>query len=106
VTPTEIDDAKHVYHIYGVHVCDRDELLRSLQAGGVGCAIHYPVPIHRQRAYESMGHKKGDFPLSEKSADRELSLPMFAEMTDEQIHFVAETLADLIDRREVKVHCA
>ncbi|MDX9906525.1 MAG: DegT/DnrJ/EryC1/StrS family aminotransferase [Bacteroidales bacterium] len=90
--PVEADFARHVYHIYAIRTERRDALLNFLQGRGIGCGIHYPVPIHLQEAYRHMGHKSGDFPIAEKLAATTLSLPMFPELTEEQITYVADAI--------------
>ncbi len=95
VLPRELEYARHVYHLYVVQSDRRDELQRKLAAAGVQTGIHYPVPIHLQPAYSSLGYRAGDFPETEKQSQRLLSLPMFAELTDEQINLVAEALKHL-----------
>jgi dTDP-4-amino-4,6-dideoxygalactose transaminase len=89
-TPIEIPDVEHVYHLYVVQAANRDGLQAQLQADGVATGIHYPVPIHLQPAYADLGHEKGSFPVTEQAATRILSLPMFAELTQEDVEFVAE----------------
>jgi len=94
--PHEAEYAKHVYHVYAVRVANRDAVMDALKEKGVGCGIHYPVPLHLQKAYAELGHNKGDFPVAEQSASEFLSLPMFPELTDEQIQYVADTLRQVI----------
>lgn len=96
VLPREADYAKHVYHIYGIRVRRRDELVAALKQQGISCGIHYPVPIHLQRAYEFLGHGKGSFPVAEKCAEDTLSLPMFPELTTEQIGTVSSAITSFI----------
>jgi len=84
----EADFAQSVYHLYVILVGDRDGLQAFLTEQGVGTGLHYPLPLHLQKAYAAMGFKKGDFPASERTADRLLSLPMYAELTHEQIEYV------------------
>jgi dTDP-4-amino-4,6-dideoxygalactose transaminase len=93
--PREMDYARHIYHLYVVQSDARDALQQRLTAAGVQTGIHYPVPIHLQLAYSSMGHKPGDFPESERQAQRILSLPMYPELTAEQIEKVAEAIGNL-----------
>jgi dTDP-4-amino-4,6-dideoxygalactose transaminase len=93
--PREMPYARHIYHLYVVQTNERDALQKRLSEAGVQTGIHYPVPVHLQPAYASMGHKPGDFPESERQAARVLSLPMFPELTDEQIKRVAEAIGDL-----------
>ena len=90
--PQELPYARHIYHLYVVQTGARDELQKHLSAEGIQTGIHYPVPVHLQPAYASLGHKAGDFPEAERQAARVLSLPMFPELTDEQIARVAESV--------------
>jgi dTDP-4-amino-4,6-dideoxygalactose transaminase len=92
VLPREMDYARHVYHVYAVQSDNRDELQKSLTAAGVQSGVHYPIPIHLQPAYASLGYKQGDLPVTEALAERVLSLPMFPELSDEQIDRVAEAV--------------
>ena len=93
VAPTQASYSKSVYHLYVVRTPFRDELQKHLSEAGVGTGIHYPVPVHLQRAYAAMGWKKDDFPVSENAADQILSLPMFAGLTSDQQKRVAESIA-------------
>ncbi len=87
--PKEADYASHVYHVYAVRVKGRDALMRALADDQIGCAIHYPIPVHLQQAYRSLGLCRGTLPVAEKCADEFISLPMFAELTPDQIAMVA-----------------
>jgi dTDP-4-amino-4,6-dideoxygalactose transaminase len=98
--PREMDYARHVYHLYVVESEARDELQKHLAAAGVQTGIHYPVPIHLQPAYASLGHRAGDFPEAERQSARVLSLPMFAELTDEQIASVVDSVAEFHARTQ------
>ena len=89
VLPREMDYAQHIYHIFAVRVRNRDALMATLNEKGIGCGIHYPVPVHLQEAYSFLGMRKGQFPVAEKCAEEMVSLPMFAELTEEQIEYVA-----------------
>jgi dTDP-4-amino-4,6-dideoxygalactose transaminase len=93
VTPVEADFSKSVYHLYVVKTQSRDELQEHLKESGVATGIHYPIPVHLQKAYASMGWKKGDFPVSEAAAEQILSLPMYAGLTPEQQNTVADGIA-------------
>lgn len=93
--PQEMPYAQHVYHLYVVQSDARDWLQESLSLAGVQTGIHYPIPIHLQPAYASLNHRRGDFPEAERQAGRVLSLPMFPELTDEQIMKVSEHLSSL-----------
>jgi dTDP-4-amino-4,6-dideoxygalactose transaminase len=93
VAPVESEGSKSVYHLYVVRTPYRDELQKHLNEAGIGTGIHYPIPVHIQQAYSSLGWKKGDLPESEKAGDQILSLPMFAGLTKEQQQRVAESVA-------------
>ncbi len=88
--PREAGFAESAWHVYVVRHSRRDDLKKHLEAGGVGCALHYPLPLHLQKCYASLGHKPGDFPVAEKAARECLSLPIYPELTDAQIKRVAE----------------
>lgn len=96
VTPLEASYARHVYHVYAIRVQQRDLVLRHLQEKGVGCAVHYPVPIHLQEACRNLGYEKGAFPIAERLADEFLSLPMFPELTHEQVEYVARCVSEAV----------
>lgn len=98
--PQEMSYARHVYHLYVVQAEERDELQKDLAEAGVQTGIHYPVPIHLQPAYAFLGYGRGSFPVTEGQASRVLSLPMFPELTDEQISIVAKSIhASQMDRQ-------
>lgn len=90
--PETLPGNEHVFHLYVVRVPERDEVLRRLNAAGVGAGIHYPVPVHLQGAFSQLGHERGDFPITEAAADEILSLPLFPEITFEQQAQVADEL--------------
>jgi dTDP-4-amino-4,6-dideoxygalactose transaminase len=87
--PYTLPDVRHVYHLYVVRSQRRDDLLARLTANGVGVGIHYPVPLHRQPAYAGLG-MTGDFPETDRAAAEVLSLPMYPELTREQVCHVAD----------------
>ncbi len=97
ITPQEAEYAEHVYHIYAVRVenQNRDDFMAKLADEAVACGIHYPVPLHLQQAYESLGYKDGDFPVAEKCCRQIVSLPMFPELTEEQIEYVAAKIKNI-----------
>jgi len=82
----------HVFHLYVVRVARRDEVLAALNREGIGAGIHYPVPIHLQGAFKHLGHWEGSFPEAERAADEMISLPLFAEITEEQQERVVKAL--------------
>jgi dTDP-4-amino-4,6-dideoxygalactose transaminase len=90
--PREAAYAESAYHLYVVRHPRRDDLKKHLDANGVGCALHYPLPLHLQKCYANLGHKAGDFPVAEKAARECLSLPIYPELTDAQIRRVAEAV--------------
>jgi dTDP-4-amino-4,6-dideoxygalactose transaminase len=95
-TPFEADYARHVYHIYAIRVQERDEVRRFLEEKGVGCGVHYPIPIHLQEACRGLGYTEGAFPIAEDLARKFLSLPMFPELTEEETEYVAECVSEAV----------
>jgi len=92
-TPQSMPYGAPVHHVYPLLTPERDETQRALQAVGIQTGIHYPIPVHLLEAHRDLGYRAGDFPVSEKIASQELSLPMFAELTDSQIEAVVEQVA-------------
>lgn len=99
--PKEMPENKHVYHLYVIKVNTsaeqkNPELRNKLQAylleNKISTGLHYPVPLHLQNCFRLLGHKHGDFPETEKLAETGLSLPMYPELSDEQIEYVADTI--------------
>jgi dTDP-4-amino-4,6-dideoxygalactose transaminase len=93
-TPKIPEDYSHVFHQYTIRVNDRDALHRALTEKKIGNAVYYPVPLHLQPLYKSLGHKLGDFPNSEQAAREALSLPMFPELRIDQLERVVEVVAE------------
>jgi dTDP-4-amino-4,6-dideoxygalactose transaminase len=91
-TPFEDKRCRHVYYMYEISVKQRDELMKYLDENGISTGIHYPIPLHLQGALSYLGYKKGDFPTAEKQANEILSIPMYPELTEEQIIFVADKI--------------
>lgn len=96
VTPFEAPDRKHVYHVYALLVQDRDAVMKVLTERGIGCGIHYPIPVHLQDAYQGLGGGVGDFPIAERCASEFISLPMYPELTPTQRSRVIETVGEAI----------
>lgn len=92
----EAEFAESVYHLYVILVNDRDGLQSFLNSKGIATGLHYPLPLHLQKAYTYLGHSKGDFPITENIADRLLSLPMFPELTRDQIEYVVQSIKEYI----------
>ncbi len=95
--PFEMEYSKHVYHLFVIQVlaeegqertAKRDALQKYLGEKGIATGLHYPIPLHLQPCFANLGYKKGDFPVTEALAEQGLSLPMFAELTDEQVEYI------------------
>jgi dTDP-4-amino-4,6-dideoxygalactose transaminase len=95
-TPVEHVGNTHIYHLYVVRVPRRDELQAFLKERGIFTGIHYPVPNHLQPAMKSLGYKQGDFPVTEKMVSEIISLPMFAELTEDEIEAVASSVKEFL----------
>lgn len=117
IVPVEMNYAKHVYHLFVIRMADgkietRDRLADFLNDKGIATGLHYPIPLHLQECFRHLGYKKGDFPIAENLARTGLSLPMFAELTDDQISYVASSIAGFFkilnstESREESVHRA
>jgi dTDP-4-amino-4,6-dideoxygalactose transaminase len=97
--PSEAADARSAWHLYVIRVGHRDALREHLASRGISTGVHYPIPIHLQPAYQDLGHKAGDFPISESCARSILSLPMYAELVRRQIELVAEAIREFMSAR-------
>ncbi len=97
--PLEAPGVESAWHLYVVRHPQRDALKAHLDANGIGNAIHYPMPLHLQKAYANLGYKPGDFPVAEKASRECLALPMFPELTDAQIQRVATVVQDFFKSR-------
>jgi dTDP-4-amino-4,6-dideoxygalactose transaminase len=87
--PVAAEEVEPVWHLYVVRTAERDALQQHLKSVGVATGIHYPIPIHLQQAYHDLGYSSGSFPVTEAAAGEILSLPMYAELTAENIRYVA-----------------
>lgn len=92
--PKEAAYAKHVYHVYPIHIENRDDFIKAMTEKGISCGIHYPVPVHRQQAYSHLSLPEGSFPIAERSASTVVSLPMFAELSSLDVEYVAEQVRE------------
>lgn len=90
--PNELPYAKHVYHLYVIRAANREKLQQYLAEKGITSGFHYKYPLHLQKAYNYLGHREGDFPITEKVMREIISLPMYPELSSEQIEYVAETV--------------
>lgn len=105
VLPEEMSNVKHVYHLFVLRVNTginsnqrRDELQNYLKDQGIATGLHYPVPLHQQKCFEHLGYKRGDFPITENLAETGISLPMFPELSDDQINFVSEKVREFFKK--------
>lgn len=99
-TPVEAADAHHIYHIYAIRVTgDRDAIVKELNQRGIGAGVHYPIPVHLQPAMAHRGWHEGDFPNAEAAANSVISLPMYPEMSIDQLNQVVEELSEIIGAR-------
>ena len=96
--PSDTALTESVWLLYVVRHPQREALKKFLEANQVGCALHYPVPLHLQKCYAGLGHKAGDFPFAEKAARECLSLPIFPELTDKQIQRVAQVVKEFFNK--------
>jgi len=94
ITPKEVGYAKHVYHLYVIRVGNRDTLRDRLKATGIATGTHYPIPLHLQEAYRYLGYRRGGFPASERCADEVLSLPLYPELKEREIEYVADRVRE------------
>jgi len=92
--PYHPDYVEPVYHLYIIRVQNREKLVEHLSASGIQTGLHYPIPLHEQRAYGHMGYKPSDFPVASKYAKEILSIPMYPEMTDDMVYYVAEKIKE------------
>jgi dTDP-4-amino-4,6-dideoxygalactose transaminase len=98
VLPYEPEWSKAIYHLFVVRVADREQLKDHLGAAGIGTGIHYPIPLHLQKAYSSFRYKRGDFPVTEKIASEILSLPMFPGLTEDMQVRVAAQITECVSQ--------
>jgi len=96
-TPTVMPYANHVFHIYAVRSANRRVVMDALAERGIACGVHYPVPIHLQRAYAYGKQREGSFPVAERCANEFISLPMFPELTQEEISYVCSELKRVVE---------
>ena len=92
VTPAVPSYSRPIYHLYVIRTADRVGLQEHLTKAGIGTGIHYPIPLHMQKAYEDLGYKVGDFPITEKTAPEIVSLPMFPSLAPDQQEKVASNV--------------
>ncbi len=98
VAPFEPPWSRAVYHLYVVQVDDRSAVQQDLAAANIGTGVHYPVPLHLQKAYVVLGYRRGDFPVSEQAAEHILSLPMFPTLTETEQRRVVDAVVHSTSR--------
>jgi dTDP-4-amino-4,6-dideoxygalactose transaminase len=97
-TPYTIPGSRHIFNQYVVRVTQRDALRDFLLQRNVGTEIYYPVPLHQQKCFEYLGHKKGDFPESERAALETLALPIYPELNQEQLAYVVASIGEFFKK--------
>lgn len=97
-TPEDDPRDECAYHLFVIYVENRDHVRADLKNLGIGTAIHYPLPLHLQKALAHLGYKEGDFPNAERACRTVLALPLFPELTDEQADYVCESLREVLGR--------
>jgi len=106
IVPKEMEYSRHVYHLFVIQVksmgkkdgtSKRDDLQKYLEENGISTGLHYPVPLHVQPCFSHLGYKKGDFLVAESLAENCLSLPMYPELKDEQIEYIADKIKEFLD---------
>jgi dTDP-4-amino-4,6-dideoxygalactose transaminase len=102
VMPVATPGMRHVYHLYVVRVPDRDDVQAALKAAGIATGVHYPIALPSLAAYRYLGHRQEDFPVANRYAGEILSLPMFPEMTDDQVAYVCDVLRRAVHGKEAK----
>jgi dTDP-4-amino-4,6-dideoxygalactose transaminase len=96
--PYEPSWSRAVYHLYVVRLNNRDGLMQSLKEAGIGTGIHYPIPLHLQKAYKALGYKMGEFPICEEIATKIVSLPMYPQLSGYQQRHIISAIADCLCR--------
>lgn len=97
VTPITKEDRTHVFQTFAIRIKNREKVMKGMKEKGVDVLIHYPIPLHLQEAYSELGHKIGDFPVSEAVSGDILSLPMYPHMKKEEVKYVCDCLKELIN---------
>jgi len=102
VRPTERPHAEHVYHLYVIRTPDREGLSTWLRKHNIATGVHYPIPIHLQQAWLAVGYSGGSLPITEASSQEILSLPMYPELTVDQVHYICQSVKDYFRPQRMK----
>jgi dTDP-4-amino-4,6-dideoxygalactose transaminase len=102
VVPKVASYGTHIFHVYALRTARRDFVLQRLTQAGIGTGIHYPIPVHLQKAYAGLGYGPGSFPVAEQCAQEFLSLPMFPELTAGEIEAVITALGTVMVERQAE----
>lgn len=96
VTPTELDENKHIYHMYVVQSYKRDEIIAFLKENGISTGVYYPSPVHLQQVYKYLGYKEGDLPVAEDACKKTFALPLYPELEIEKQEYVVEKIKEFL----------
>ena len=99
MTPSEMPYGKHIYHLFVIRIPNRDDLQTHLQKRDIGTAIHFPIPIHLQKAYSDLQLPKGSYPATEKAANQILSLPIYPELSDNEIGYIVQSVNEAVSTK-------
>jgi dTDP-4-amino-4,6-dideoxygalactose transaminase len=94
--PVHLPDRRHVWHLFAARHPRRDQVRAELEKRGIQTGLHYPIPLHLQKAYQHLGYRQGDFPVSERIGRECMTLPLFPEMTPQQQAAVIDALTDVL----------
>ncbi|SEM79088.1 DegT/DnrJ/EryC1/StrS family aminotransferase [Lihuaxuella thermophila] len=92
VTPYHADDRKHIYHLYIIQAEDREQLVGHLKENGISTGVYYSIPLHQQEVYKSLAYEEGSLPTSEYMSKRTFALPLYAELSNENIHRIVDII--------------
>jgi dTDP-4-amino-4,6-dideoxygalactose transaminase len=99
-SPADDREGRHIYNQFVVRYKYRDELMRYINDRSIGSEIYYPIPLHLQECFNFLGGKHGDFPESERASNETLALPIYPELTEEMLQYVARTIREFVTRRQ------
>ena len=99
--PSEMDGRKHVWHQYVIRTAKRDELANALAESGIATAIHYPIPLHLQPSFQYLGYSEGDFPVSEKCGNEVLSIPLYPELSADDIDLICSEVIEICEKLKI-----